>query len=505
MIPASQAMSAATSDTPVYGRAVMPRDPDVSPVDSRPEPVVEPWKSTPDSLNVLRDTRCGTDSDNSTDSPTQDTPAYAEKREQRIRTFFRVSSAPSIVKELFMYKQYNPSYRGNPNVESQLKQELRRLGLFTSSPRPRKRVRTCCATQASVHLTSRTHTCTQAPPQCSSIERSDTTNTIGRDCTQVHSKRRRNSKPDHSTTITTTASAASSAACKLRRPFPGRCAGECEHYKRNCWLKAACCGEYYPCRRCHDENESHPIDRHATKLVGCKVCGAQDQPATSHCNSCGVRFARYFCDVCKFYDDEQGKDIYHCPDCGICRVGKGLNIDHFHCKKCASCVPLEAKDSHPCVEGSLDVDCPICHEYLRTSTSQVVFMRCGHAMHADCFTKYTESRYTCPICSRSLTEMESWYKELDARLADEALPPEYQRKRTKILCNDCVVKSVAKFHFVFHRCGKCHGYNTSVLSHFDLAEGQDDCVGEVLEPSDSEEGPSCSNSRKGSSSEPARQ
>jgi hypothetical protein len=35
---------------------------------------------------------------------------------------------------------------------------------------------------------------------------------------------------------------------------------------------------------------------------------------------------------CRLWDDSPTKSIYHCADCGVCRVGKGLGKDFFHCK-----------------------------------------------------------------------------------------------------------------------------------------------------------------------------
>lgn len=265
--------------------------------------------------------------------------------------------------------------------------------------------------------------------------------------------------------------------------FPGKGApAGCEHYERNCWIRAKCCGKYYPCRRCHDENEDHEIDRHATEEVGCVVCGEEGQPVAKNCRKCGVEFARYFCAICKFYDGKEGKEAYHCDKCGICRVGKGLGIDNHHCDGCGTCVPLEARDSHPCRDRSLDANCPICHHYLRTSTEPVVFMRCGHTMHVECLTKLTESRYTCPLCNKSLTDMSDWYRALDERIAKDVLPPEYARKRSRVLCHDCNEKTVVQFHFVYHKCGisECGGYNTRVLEQFDVEDDSDPPVGGAI-------------------------
>lgn len=201
-------------------------------------------------------------------------------------------------------------------------------------------------------------------------------------------------------------------------------------------------------------------------------CGEEDQPVASNCRQCGVLFARYFCAECKFYDDAEGKDAYHCEGCGICRVGKGLGIDNHHCDGCGSCVPIDAKDSHPCRDRSLDANCPICTHYLRTSTEPVVFMRCGHTMHVECLSRHTQSGYTCPLCHKCLTDMAEWYKELDERIARDVIPPEYAKRRSKVLCHDCDQKTIVPFHFVYHKCGneECGGYNTRVLEQFDVQD-----------------------------------
>lgn len=251
--------------------------------------------------------------------------------------------------------------------------------------------------------------------------------------------------------------------------FPGRNAKPCHHYERHCWLLAKCCGRYYPCRRCHDEIEvSHDINRHDTEYVGCSRCGSEEQPAEEGCVNCGVQFARYFCKVCRFYDDNK-KPVYHCEHCGICRMGKGVGIDQHHCHRCKSCVPIEVADKHPCMDSSVKSDCPVCRVFMATSTEQVLFMRCGHAMHANCFERYTKVKYNCPLCFKALTNMDSWYRALDVRLAQEVMPPEYNNRCTNIICHDCDLKSVAKFHFNFHKCYKCNGYNTRVLSYFNLS------------------------------------
>lgn len=104
----------------------------------------------------------------------------------------------------------------------------------------------------------------------------------------------------------------------------------CQHYKRNVKLQCSTCERWYTCRFCHDEAEDHALNRRATKNMLCMLCG-HAQAASGECQRCGEPSARYYCDVCKLWDDDPQKSIYHCDDCGICRVGQGLGKDFFHC------------------------------------------------------------------------------------------------------------------------------------------------------------------------------
>lgn len=105
----------------------------------------------------------------------------------------------------------------------------------------------------------------------------------------------------------------------------------CAHYKRNIKLQCSACCRWYTCRFCHDAVEDHMLNRKETKNMLCMLCGCA-QPASDICCKCGERGAWYYCDVCKLWDDDPQKSIYHCNDCGICRVGQGLGKDFFHCK-----------------------------------------------------------------------------------------------------------------------------------------------------------------------------
>ncbi|ESQ27678.1 hypothetical protein EUTSA_v10018022mg [Eutrema salsugineum] len=235
----------------------------------------------------------------------------------------------------------------------------------------------------------------------------------------------------------------------------------CNHYKRNCKLLAPCCEQLFTCIRCHDEEADHSVDRKQIKKMMCMKC-LLIQPIGANCSntSCKLSMGKYFCKICKLYDDE--RKIYHCPYCNLCRLGKGLGIDYFHCMKCNACMSRTLVE-HACREKCLEDNCPICHEYIFTSSSPVKALPCGHLMHSSCFQEYTCSHYTCPVCSKSLGDMQVYFRMLDALLAEEKMPEEYSNKTQVILCNDCGRKGNAPYHWLYHKCTSCGSYNSRLL------------------------------------------
>ncbi|KAK4484224.1 hypothetical protein RD792_011447 [Penstemon davidsonii] len=236
----------------------------------------------------------------------------------------------------------------------------------------------------------------------------------------------------------------------------------CEHYKRNCKLRAACCGKLFACRFCHDEVSDHSMDRKATSEMMCMNC-LKIQPVGPVCTtvSCnGLSMAKYYCNSCRFFDDE--REVYHCPFCNLCRVGKGLGIDFFHCMTCNCCLGMKLVD-HKCLEKGLETNCPICCDFLFTSSATVRALPCGHYMHSACFQAYACTHYICPICSKSMGDMSVYFGMLDALMASEVLPEEYRDRCQDILCNDCDRKGTASFHWLYHKCGSCGSYNTRVI------------------------------------------
>lgn len=266
-------------------------------------------------------------------------------------------------------------------------------------------------------------------------------------------------------------------------PETGRPMLGCEHYPRKCKLLADCCKSWVVCRHCHDQqNLGHTMTRFDTKLIMCMLCNLE-QPVSNKCinPACDVQFARYFCAKCKFYDGSPGKNIYHCDHCRICRVGKGLGHDNFHCSNCDACVSLKYEKDHRCLKRSLDAHCPVCKQYLFTSTKPVVFMKCGHTMHAHCFDDYISSYYTCPLCHKALTNMTSYYNQIDQVVQHQTLPEEIRSRRAEILCHDCGGKCETQFHYLHLKCTLCNSYNTRLIRTFDIPNAPSN----VLSPSTS--------------------
>ncbi|ORY42327.1 zf-CHY-domain-containing protein [Rhizoclosmatium globosum] len=258
----------------------------------------------------------------------------------------------------------------------------------------------------------------------------------------------------------------------------------CKHYQRSCKLQAHCCGKWYPCRFCHDEVSDHNIIRNLTVTMMCMFCKTV-QPSAQVCINpdCQKAVSKYYCKECKLWDNDPRKNIYHCYDCGICRIGKGLGIDYFHCKKCNVCMAISLKGKHKCIERNLESDCPICGEYMFTSTTTVIFMPCGHCIHYKCHQEYIQTSYQCPTCFKSLANMTEYFRRIDAMLAQHQMPPEYNNSYSYVYCNDCEKKCHAKFHFLYHKCIFCRGYNTKILQTLEVKDGVTlDSLNEALSP-----------------------
>lgn len=238
----------------------------------------------------------------------------------------------------------------------------------------------------------------------------------------------------------------------------------CQHYMRGARIQAPCCKNWYTCRLCHDANELHNIDRYAISVIQCMYCGLVQGPnKVCESKSCSKVLGSYYCSTCKLWDDDVSKNIYHCDKCGMCRVGQG--DDYFHCDRCNVCMSKHLKGKHKCIERNLESNCPICHEYMFTSTHTIIFMRCGHCIHHSCYKNYIKKSYKCPICVKSLGDMSEYFKKIDTMMKVQKMPEEYGQSTTDIVCNDCLVRGTVPYHFQFHKCTKedCGSYNTTII------------------------------------------
>jgi len=236
----------------------------------------------------------------------------------------------------------------------------------------------------------------------------------------------------------------------------------CVHYKRNVKMLCAACNKWYTCRLCHDEAEDHTLPRRETRYMLCMLCQTP-QAAAQTCKNCLSEAACYYCAICKLWNNDPDKSVYHCDDCGICRLGKGLGKDFFHCKTCSACMSIQAEMTHKCIEKSTKCDCPICGEYMFTSNQPVAFMKCGHSIHEACFTEWCNTSYKCPICSKSIANMETQFRRLDHHIDEQPMPEEYRDNRAYVFCNDCNSRSITKYHWLGLKCSICESYNTTQL------------------------------------------
>ena len=244
---------------------------------------------------------------------------------------------------------------------------------------------------------------------------------------------------------------------------------QCEHYERKCDLQSPCCGVYFTCRFCHDADDSEggarvvtgctsKFDRFKVAKIKCQECHTEQEPSNV-CVSCGIKFARSFCNICHVWTKDF---IYHCDECGFCRVGKeGKN--YSHCKQCDACF----EEPHECfvsVRGATvrDEKCPICFELMFNSREGFFFMDCGHQIHHSCFSKSfnQHGNYKCPICKKSVLDMSPVWTAMKAEKAIVQMPEEYRDTKVKIACNDCGEESNTVFHVVGNECMSCGSFNT---------------------------------------------
>ncbi|EEA07863.1 CHY zinc finger domain-containing protein [Cryptosporidium muris RN66] len=272
----------------------------------------------------------------------------------------------------------------------------------------------------------------------------------------------------------------------------------CNHYKRLCKIVAPCCNKVYWCRHCHNEdplNDHGDLDRHKISEIVCAICNTHQRVSNTCINYheyngnlsensnredfnnyhdtnsdginriyCPKEFASYFCSKCNLWDDLGiQKKIFHCDECGICRVGS--KTSYFHCKVCCMCYPTSIKDTHICIEKSCHQACPLCLENLFHSIRTVSILNCGHTIHESCLNELEAAKgiigLRCPVCGKSITDNSVIWEAIDKLIADSPVP-QSSKKLVNIFCNDCTKKCITELHPYGIKCIACGSYNTRV-------------------------------------------
>lgn len=198
------------------------------------------------------------------------------------------------------------------------------------------------------------------------------------------------------------------------------------------------------------------MDRFKVTEVQCSKC-LTVQKAQQTCEKCSTQFGEYYCDICHLFD--KNKQQYHCPPCGICRIGP--RDDYFHCDTCNLCLARTLEGKHKCVENVSRQNCPVCMEDIHTSRIGAHVLPCGHLLHKNCFDDMLRNgAYRCPLCMHSAVEMQNSWREIDEEIAQTPMPTDYRNTTVPIVCCDCQAHSTASYHIFGMKCGDCGSYNT---------------------------------------------
>jgi RING finger and CHY zinc finger domain-containing protein 1 len=230
----------------------------------------------------------------------------------------------------------------------------------------------------------------------------------------------------------------------------------CKHYLCRCSIIAPCCQTVYGCRVCHNEAETHVIERSDIHRIVCSSCN-KEQDVSDECINCGICFGLYTCIKCRLFSDIC-VDQYHCDKCGICRIGPKEKI--FHCDNCGICYDSNFKNTHICRLNMKDDTCPVCLEKLFDSLNDLYVPPCNHAIHHNCFIELVKTTYKCPCCSVAMFNIDHINQQMDEEVENTPMPHEYNHIFVDILCNECHSKSKVQYHIVGMKCIDCFSYNT---------------------------------------------
>ena len=63
-----------------------------------------------------------------------------------------------------------------------------------------------------------------------------------------------------------------------------------------------------------------------------------------------------------------------------------------------------------------------------------------------------KATYRCPICSRSIANMERQFLDLKREIQLQPMPEEFRDTKASIYCNDCTAKTEVKYHWLGLEC-----------------------------------------------------
>ncbi|KAH0992880.1 hypothetical protein GBA52_004363 [Prunus armeniaca] len=220
----------------------------------------------------------------------------------------------------------------------------------------------------------------------------------------------------------------------------------CKHYRRRCQIRAPCCNEIYPCRHCHNEATSmlsNPFDRHElvrydVKQVVCSVCDTE-QPVARVCTNCGVSMGEYFCEICKFYDDDVSLlpsqiELPLIKGNFIVMIVGSAELAVVRNSITARSVGLAIQLVYAIITCVWRTPCgttaPFVMSSFFDSLKDTTVMKCGHTMHCECYNEMMKrDKYCCPICSKSVIDMSRTWRRIDEEIEATAMPEDYRYKK----------------------------------------------------------------------------
>ncbi|WP_257288249.1 CHY zinc finger protein [Endozoicomonas sp. SESOKO2] len=180
----------------------------------------------------------------------------------------------------------------------------------------------------------------------------------------------------------------------------------CKHYQRFCYVGFACCPGYFPCQRCHNEDEdSCETEVRAVQAMRlkCSLCGYEGEITENSqiCPGCDEQMCTYYCAKCKHFTSMEKKP-FHCDKCGVCRIHADKS---FHCDVCGVCLDKRLDGNHKCRLNSGHDECCIC---LEDAFSGCQILPCSHKVHRECaIAMYHNGIRTCPVCRQPFSTQQA--------------------------------------------------------------------------------------------------